>query len=183
MPIKTERNPVTIRAVFFDLGGTIETIYYDDELRLAATAQLRQQLVDRSLDPGLSTEELYQVIRKGLFRYTAWKEASLLELKPPRIWQEYIFAGLTLPPEKLAAVAEELSFFFETRFYRREMRPEVPAVLEAIRRMGLKMGCISNVMGRGLVPYSLQLAHPAGRRFPCLGCSRLLGHSRAGRTE
>ncbi|MDH4136973.1 MAG: HAD family hydrolase, partial [Anaerolineae bacterium] len=156
MPIKTERNPVTIQAVFFDLGGTIETLYYDDELRLAATAQLRQQLVDRGLDPGLPTEELYQVIRKGLFRYTAWKEVSLLELEPPRIWQEYILAGLTLPPEKLAAAAEELSFFFETRFYRREMRPEVPAVLEAIREMELKVGLISNVMSRGLVPYSLQ---------------------------
>jgi len=40
----------------------------------------------------------------------------------------------------LAAAAEELSFFFETRFYRREMRPEVPAVLEAIKEMGLKSG-------------------------------------------
>lgn len=38
----------------------------------------------------------------------------------------------------------------------REMRPEVPAVLEAIREMGLKIGIISNVISRGMVPYTLQ---------------------------
>lgn len=147
---------MTIQAVFFDMGGTIEKVYYDDEFRLAATAQLRQQLVERGLDPGLATEELYRVIKKGLLRYEAWKEASLLELESPRIWQEYIFAGLNLTPEKLAAVAEELSFFIETGFHKREMRPEIPAVLEAIKEMGLKIGCISNVMSRGQVPYTLQ---------------------------
>ncbi len=147
---------MSIQAVFFDLGGTIETISYHDELRLAATAQLRQQLVDRGLDPGLSTKELYQVIKQGLLQYTAWKEKTLVELDSPRIWQEYIFAGLNLPPEKLAAVAEELSFFIEAQFYAREMRPEMPAVLKAIKEMGLKIGCISNVMSQGLVPYTLQ---------------------------
>jgi len=146
---------MTIQAVFFDLGGTIETISYDDELRLTATAQLRQQLMDWGLDPGLTTEELYQVIKKGLLRYRAWSGRSLVELEPPRIWQEYIFVGLNLPPGKLAAAAEELAFFIERQFYRREMRPEVPAVLEAIKGMGLKIGCISNVMSRGLVPYIL----------------------------
>jgi HAD superfamily hydrolase (TIGR01509 family)/HAD superfamily hydrolase (TIGR01549 family) len=147
---------MTIQSVFFDLGGTIETITSDDELRLAATAQLRQQLVDWGLDPGLTTEELYQVIKKGILRYRAWNRKSLVELESPKIWQEYIFAGLNLPQDKLAAAAEELSFFIETQFYRRELRPEVPAVLEAIRAMGLKMGIISNVMSRGLVPCILQ---------------------------
>ncbi len=147
---------MAIQAVFFDMGGTIETLSYDDELRLAATVQLRQQLAERDLDPGLATEELYQLIKTGLQRYAAWKERSLLELQPSSFWQEYVFAKLDLLPEKLAAASEELSFFIETRFYRREMRPEVPAVLEAIKGMGLKIGCISNVMSRGQVPYSLR---------------------------
>ena len=145
-----------IRAVFFDMGGTIETMHYDDELRLAATAQLRQQLVEWSLNPGLTTEKLYQVIKKGLLRYRAWNRRSLVELESPRIWQEYRFAGLDLPPAKVAAMAEELSFFFETKFFQREMRPEVPAVLEAIKEMGLKVGIISNVISRGMVPHTLQ---------------------------
>jgi len=46
--------PMTIQAVLFDTGGTIETLFHDDELRLAATVELRQQLVERSLDPGLA---------------------------------------------------------------------------------------------------------------------------------
>ncbi len=147
---------MAIQAVFFDVGGTLETIYYDDELRLAATARLRQQLIEGGLDTGLTIEELYQVIQKGLLRYRAWNRKSLMELESPRIWQEYIFTDLNLPSERLAALAEDLSFFIETQFYRREMRPEVPAVLETIKEMGLKMGIISNVMSRGMVPYALQ---------------------------
>ncbi len=147
---------MAIEAVFFDVGGTIETLYYDDELRLAATAQLRHQLVEWGLDPGLTTEELYQVIKKGLLRYRTWNRRSLVELEPPRIWQEYIFVDLSLPPGKLAAVAEGLSFFVETQFYKKEMRSEMPAVLEAIKAMGLKIGIISNVISRGMVPCTLQ---------------------------
>ncbi|NIN96386.1 MAG: hypothetical protein GTO49_15725, partial [Anaerolineae bacterium] len=81
---------MAIQAVFFDMGGTIETLSYDDELRLAATVQLRQQLAERDLDPGLATEELYQLIKTGLQRYAAWKERSLLELEPSSFWQEYV---------------------------------------------------------------------------------------------
>ena len=36
------------------------------------------------------------------------------------------------------------------------MRPEMPAVLEAIKQMGLKIGLISNVNSRGQVPTNLK---------------------------
>ena len=58
--------------------------------------------------------------------------------------------------ERLAAIAEELMFLIETRFYHRAMRPEMPAVLEAIKQMGLKIGLISNVNSRGQVPANLK---------------------------
>ena len=52
--------------------------------------------------------------------------------------------------------------FIETHWFQRAMRPEVPAVLEAIRKMGLKIGLISNVNSRGQVPANLELVrHPS----------------------
>jgi FMN phosphatase YigB (HAD superfamily) len=48
-------------------------------------------------------------------------------------------------------IAEDLMFYLETHYYSRQMRPEVPEVLEAIRKMGLKIGLISNVSSRGQV--------------------------------
>ena len=47
-------------------------------------------------------------------------------------------------------------FFIETQFYYREMRPEVPEVLEGIRNLGLKIGLISNVNSRGQVTFNLE---------------------------
>jgi putative hydrolase of the HAD superfamily len=49
-----------------------------------------------------------------------------------------------------------LSFFIEMRYYQREMRPEMPAILEAIQKLGLKMGIIGNVQSRGQVPANLE---------------------------
>ena len=56
---------------------------------------------------------------------------------------------------KLASIAEDLMCYIETHYYERTMRPEVPAVLEAIKRMDLKIGLISNVNSRGQVPTNL----------------------------
>ncbi len=47
-------------------------------------------------------------------------------------------------------------YFIETNYYEREMRPEMPVVLLAIKKMGLKMGVISNIISRSVVPANLE---------------------------
>ena len=47
-------------------------------------------------------------------------------------------------------------FSWKPVFISRAMRPEMPAVLEAIKQMGLKIGLISNVNSRGQVPTNLK---------------------------
>jgi HAD superfamily hydrolase (TIGR01509 family) len=79
------------------------------------------------------------------------------ELAPQRVWNEFIFASLPVDHQKIAAIAEDLMFFIETRWFQRSMRPEVPGVLEGIRKMGLKIGLISNVNSHGQVPANLDL--------------------------
>jgi putative hydrolase of the HAD superfamily len=144
-----------IQAVFFDMGGTIETFWHTRELRLEATPGIQQRLTSAGIDLNLSNEQLYEVIARGLSCYHRWRMVSLEELPTQRIWLEYIFEGFDLDPKALAAIAEDLMLYIETHYYQRQMRPEMPAVLDAVQKMGLKIGLISNVSSRGQVPTNL----------------------------
>ena len=147
---------MNIKAAFFDMGGTIETFGYTRELRLKATAEIGRRLIDAGIDLHLTTDELYDVISTGLNKYKQWSIQTLEELPPQKVWSEYIFPDRDLDQEKLAAISEDLMFLIETRFYHREMRPEAPQVLQAIKEMGLKIGLISNVNSRRQVPVNLE---------------------------
>jgi putative hydrolase of the HAD superfamily len=167
-----------IQAVFFDMGGTIETFGYTRELRLETTAVIQQRLLQAEIDLNLTNEQLYEVISRGLERYKRWSIQNMEELPPQRVWVDYILSEKPVNKEKLAAIAEDLAFLIETRYYRRAMRPEMPAVLQAIKQMGLKIGLISNVNSRGQVPtnlkeygiidyfYPIVLSSEYGRRKP-----------------
>jgi HAD superfamily hydrolase (TIGR01509 family) len=147
---------MSIKTVFFDMGGTIETFGYTRELRLNTTAVIRQRLMDAGIDLHLATEEFYEVISNGLSKYKEWSIQCMEELPPRRVWSEYILADRDVDRKALSDVAEDLMFLIETDFYHRVMRPEVPAVLRAIEEMGLQIGLISNVSSRGQVPVNLK---------------------------
>lgn len=68
---------MSIQAVFFDMGGTIETYRYTPEMRLEKTSGLQQRLQSVGIELGLSSEQLYQVVTDGLKRYHAWSLESL----------------------------------------------------------------------------------------------------------
>jgi len=145
-----------IQAVFFDMGGTIETFSYTRALRLQATALIQQRLQAAGIDLQLSDEQLYEIISRGLDGYKRWSIQSMEELHPCRVWSEYILAGRNVDHEKLSEIAEDLMFLIETRFYERAMRAEMPEALQAIKQMGLKIGLISNVNSHGQVPGNLK---------------------------
>ena len=131
----------------------------DGLLNCASSRQLgiRQRLGNAGITLGFTrTSNYMRTISAGLDAYHQMSLQTMDELPPERVWSEYIFAGYPVDPEKLAAIAENLMFFIETHYYQRAMRPEVPGVLEAIRKMGLKIGLISNVNSRGQVPANLE---------------------------
>jgi len=155
-------NSQKIRAAIFDMGGTIEDVYYDDDIRLKATPGFRDILAKHDLDPGLGIPELYALIKTGMTNYQAWRVESQQELPPERFWNRFVFTDHNLPKDKLEAIGEELAFYWDTRFFRRALRPEVPSMLKALRAQGIRLGVISNITSRGAVPHSLAeygLAH------------------------
>ena len=147
---------MNIKAVFFDMGGTIETFESTRELRLNTTVVIMQRLIDAGIDLHLATNELHDVISSGLSRYKQWSIQTMEELPPQRVWTDYILAGRDVHRKKISAISEDLMFLIETGFYHRAMRPEVPEVLQAIQELGLKIGLISNVNSRGQVPVNLK---------------------------
>lgn len=147
---------MTIRAVFFDMGGTIETFKTTREIRLKATLDIQQRLQQVDIDLQIGSDQLCETISRGLEHYKRLSIQTMEELPPQRVWTEYVFAGMDVDGDRLASVAEELMFLVETRFYCRAMRPEIPAVLQAIKQMGLTIGLISNVNSQKQVPVNLK---------------------------
>ena len=147
---------MTIKAVFFDMGGTIQTFTYDRELRLKATPGLQELLTKAGIELRLTTTELYETVAEGLHRYHIWRLETLDELPTFRVWHEFIFTKQVIDLEKLKLVAEDLMFYVETHFYKREMRPEIPETLKEIKRLGLQIGLISNVISLSQVSANLK---------------------------
>ena len=148
-------NSKKTRAVLFDLGGTLDDVYYDDALRLQATPGFHEILVKHDLDPGLTIPDLYATLKTGMKEYQIWREASERELPPARVWREFVFAKYNFTQGQFDAVGEELAFYWDTRFSRRTMRPQVPALLKVLRERGLRLGVISNILSRNMVPHQL----------------------------
>ncbi len=145
-----------IRAVLFDMGGTLEDLYYDDASRLQAARGLRALLIERGLDPGLPIANLQAVVLGGIKAYQDWREKSEVELPPERVWADYVFAGCGLPGDRLEAAAEDITLFYENHFHVRCLRPEAPALLAALHERGFRLGIISNILSRLGVPFNLK---------------------------
>jgi putative hydrolase of the HAD superfamily len=148
--------PEHIRAVVFDMGGTLEDLYYDDNLRLKATPGIQAILACHGLDARLEVARLYDTINCGLKAYQDWRETSEVELPSSRVWSEYVFRDRGLPADRLAEISEKLAFFYDTNFYVRTLRPEVPETLARLKAMGYRLGVISNVVSLGQVPHNLR---------------------------
>jgi len=147
---------MTIKAVFFDMGGTIETFRFDREMGLKATPVLNNLLITRGINLNFGNSELYELISSGLDKYKKWAIDSLIELPPAQVWKEYILNNYPQFFPILDEIGEELMYWIETNYYERELRSEIPVVLEKLREMGFVIGLISNVNSHGQVPENLR---------------------------
>jgi len=162
-----------IQAVLFDMGGTLEDLYYDDSSRRKATDGLHALLIERGLDPGLSLPDLQAAVLSGMQAYQAWREKSEIELPPERVWAEYIFPDRGLSQDRLTKAAEDITIFYENNYHVRSLRPEAPEALKALHRRGFQLGIISNIISRRAVPLNLQAYGIAGYFGPVITSSNL----------
>ncbi|MRS04832.1 HAD family hydrolase, partial [bacterium] len=145
-----------LKAVFFDMGGTIDFYRQTREFRQSQAYLIRDCLKRGGIGLPWSDEQLVDALGSGIACYYEWNSDSNIELSPAEVWSRFILNGLNITPEALAPIAEELALINETRMYMREMRPEMPQVLEQIKELGLKIGIISNTQSQYQVPTNLK---------------------------
>jgi len=99
-----------LKAVFFDMGGTIDTFHYTREQRIMAVSAVRECLSRTGIIPTCSNVCLADMITAGMSEYLRWNMVSNVELKPAEIWATYFLKDLHLIPANLEPIAEELAF-------------------------------------------------------------------------
>ena len=147
---------MSLQAIFFDMGGTIDTFRFTRQYRIENCHVIRECLLHAGIDLPVSDDQLADMITDGAAAYTKWNLVSNIELPAHEIWCRYFLKDLSVSQEALQPVSEELAFLYETRLYIREMRPEIPAILQQIQGLGLTIGCISNTQSIKQVPFNLR---------------------------
>ena len=104
-----------LKAVFFDMGGTIDTFRYTREQRIKAVSSVRECLSRTGIIPTCSDTCLADMITTGTSEYLRWNMVTNVELKPAEIWSTYFLKDLHIDPADLEPIAEELAFINNDR--------------------------------------------------------------------
>jgi putative hydrolase of the HAD superfamily len=163
-----------IDTVLFDMGGTIEDIHFDRSLRLGALPEILAVLGGEGVHLPGSPESILDTLLARNAEYKAWSEKARVESPATSIWKDWNLRDFRVPPDTIAAIAERLAFLWETRFFRREMRPDAIETLEALKERGYRLGVISNTSSRTQVFSTLE-GYGIGRYFECVVLSSIEG--------
>ncbi len=147
---------MSLKTIFFDMGGTIDTFGYTKMYRIQNIHLIRECLQKVGLAPNFSDEEIVDSISNGAKKYLQWNFLTRVELSPAKIWSRFFLENMGISPQSIEPIAEELAFLYETQLYIRKMRPEIPSVLLQLKEMGLGLGIISNTQSRNQVPFNLE---------------------------
>ena len=140
-----------IKAVFFDIGGTVHTQDATPESDRDYIRRLWCFLHMNHIYTAETPEQLLEHINAGAKAYKSYTEQELIELPPDMIWQKFFLKDFDIPAEKLAGLGEELCYMFDR--YRKHIvkREGLKETLEALRQRGYRLGVISNIMSTTFV--------------------------------
>ncbi len=134
-----------IKAVMFDMGGTLEDLYSDEKNDRATAFALYDILKKHHIDVPLDAEPLWSVVGAGIKAYKKDSERTLLELKPEQIWCDWGFRDVPVDKAKLAEVSEEIAHMWETTFYDRSLREHAAEMLRGLKEdLRLHVSVVSN---------------------------------------
>ena len=133
-----------IDTVLFDMGGTLEDIF-NTHYTLENAAQGIIDILERhSLPFTQPVKEMQRMLLNGLRRYSSLRDEDSIELKPERVWADYMLCESGISSEKVEAIGEELANCWESLYFTRTLRPGAAEMLRGLRSLGLKLGIVSN---------------------------------------
>lgn len=133
-----------LNTVLFDMGGTLEDIWNNEETLAAVMDRLQTMLRAAGLEPGCGRTAFQEKVLAGLRDYKRWSESVWLEKKPEEIWPDFYLKAFDFDREKLLPITEELANMWELTYFHRELRPGVHEMLADLERRGYKLGVVSN---------------------------------------
>jgi putative hydrolase of the HAD superfamily len=145
-----------IKAVLFDIGGTLHEVKKDPGSEEKFAALLMEKLSAAGIVLPVTPAELSKLLYKNSEEYKHHSEEIRKELPSPVIWNEYYLKDFHIGTEKLAPVAEELSCLYDSVRVRNVVRPHMKETMERLSRDGMKLGIISNIISRNFVPDMLK---------------------------
>ena len=184
-----------IDVVLFDIGGTLHTVTNNETLRTAFAKRLRERLSDYGIAITGEDEQIGRRLHENAEEYKHYSEQILGELPQSRIWNEFYLKDYAIGEERLAPIAEELSFLYDYERVRNMRRPHVVETMETLHHMGKRLGIISNIISTSFVPHILReygiaqymecvvLSSEAGVRKPNPAIFEIALHQLGGKAE
>ncbi len=144
-----------IRAVLFDLGGTLHVSSSTPARKVWFASRIISRLDEYGIRLDISPEVLSSQLERNAVIYKREAEESMREKDPVIVWNDYYLREQALGYDMLSPVAEELSFLYDYERVCNMRRPDMLQCLNALRDMGMRLGMISNMLSRTLVPHFL----------------------------
>ena len=144
-----------IKAVLFDLGGTLHCSDTPKGRDLWFARRVIERMSDYGVPLAVAPEELAAALGVNSEIYKHESERTLRELPAAEIWSGYYLRGMGVRREQLEPFAEELSFLYDYERPRVMRRERLRETMEQLRDMGLRLGVISNIISRSVVPHFL----------------------------
>ncbi|QQO08541.1 HAD family hydrolase [Breznakiella homolactica] len=135
-----------LKALIFDLGGTLINVTHKEEYNLPCGTKILDYLARHDIYVPFNSTELIRTIAEQKERCWKIRTATCREIAPFELWSEWYLKDLNFNRDKLRVIANNIAEIWERNYYRMELRPETPAMLEAIYDTGIAMGVISNTV-------------------------------------
>ena len=134
-----------IKAVMFDMGGTLEDLYSDEKNDRATAYALYEILNKHGIEVPYGAEELWKIVGAGIQEYKKDSERTLRELKPEEIWPDWGFKDIPVDKAKLAEISEEIAHMWEITYYDRKLREHGAEMLKGLKEdLGMYIAVVSN---------------------------------------
>lgn len=133
-----------IKGVMFDMGGTLEDLFFDESNIKRTAHELYAILQKHGIEVPYGEDELWALVYPEILRYKEEAEGTLMELKPEQIWADYGFSKVPVDRKKLIEVSEEIAHMWEVTYFDRSLRKNAAEMLAGLKELGLYVCAVSN---------------------------------------
>ena len=144
-----------ITTLLFDLGGTLHSVIRKEDSMPRFCERLIRRLSDYGIVLDTTPDRLAVSLHENAETYKHHSEQTLRELPAARIWNEYYLREFHIGEERLAPIAEELSFLYDYDRLTLMRKPLLKETIEQLHAAGIRMGVVSNIISTSLVPHLL----------------------------